>query len=104
MPPSWIRPSPRSTTPLCFGPSTPVCSWRIFSSLHSLAKVSVDELGAVVRPEALDAVTNVGQEYLRCRGHVGRALAPEGVELYPMRVASILNLSLIHISEPTRPY
>ena len=43
-------------------------------------KSLVDELGAVVRSEALDAVTNAGQEYLRCRGHVGRALAPEGVE------------------------
>ena len=34
------------------------------------------ELGTVVRPEALDAATDVRREFLRRRAHVGRALAP----------------------------
>ena len=41
----------------------------------------VHELGSVVGPEAFDAVTDVGQDFLRRRGHVGRALALQGVDL-----------------------
>ena len=79
MPPSWIRPNPRSTTPLCFGPSTPVCSWWIVWSLHSLAKASCANSAPFVHPQVVDAATNVGQEFRRRRGYVGRALVP-GVE------------------------
>ena len=32
----------------------------------------------VARSEAFDVVSNVGQEFRRCRGHVDRALDPEG--------------------------
>ena len=40
----------------------------------------VHELGPVVRSEAFKSVTDVGQEFRRCRGHLDRTLVPEGVE------------------------
>ena len=40
----------------------------------------VHELVAVIRPEAFDVATDVGQKSLRHRGNVDRALAPEEVK------------------------
>ena len=46
----------------------------------------VHELDCVVRPEALDVTSDVGQEFLRRRNDVGRAVALEGV--YPSQCMS----------------
>ena len=48
----------------------------------------VNKHGAVVCREAFDADTDVGQEFLRRRGHVGRALAPQGV--YPSNARRVI--------------
>ena len=36
----WIKPISRSTTPLCFGPFTLVCSWRMVLSRQIVANIS----------------------------------------------------------------
>lgn len=43
-------------------------------------KMRVREVGAVVRPEELHASADVAQQFPRCLGHVGSALAPERVQ------------------------
>ena len=40
----------------------------------------IREVRPVVRSEAFDSVPDVGQEFRRCRGHIDRTLAPEGVD------------------------
>ena len=40
----------------------------------------IRELRPVVRSEAFDGVMDIGQEFRRCRGHIDRTLAPEGVD------------------------
>ena len=40
----------------------------------------VYELGAIVRPEALEAATDIDQVFLHRRDHIRRDLATEGVE------------------------
>ena len=80
MPPSWIKPSPRSTTALRVRPIDPhvlMSGGLIPEDRHDEL---IHELGSFVPSEAFDDVTDVGQEFRRCRGHVDLAPAPEGAE------------------------
>lgn len=72
MPPTWIRPSP--------SPFPRRCASALRLVAAQPGEDVVHELGAFVRPEALDSATDVGQELLRRRRHAGHALSLKGVE------------------------